>query len=384
MTAKASSIVEEFTTAPPPVSDEQLVQADELLRWLSDDHFIFLGYREYTLGVDDEGEDVLLADAGTGLGLLRFDQERSGSFGRLPAPVRAKAREKHLLILTKANSRSTVHRPVHLDYVGVKTFGSDGEVIGERRFLGLFTSSAYTESVNRIPVLSRKADQVLAMLGFVPNSHSGKALLDFLETYPRDELFQTSVEQLAAIGEAVLHMHGRRQVRLFVRRDDYGRFLSCVVYLPRDRYTTQVRLRIERILVSAIGGEPTSDYTAWVTESVLARLHFVVRAPAGSVVPVVDVDRIPSCPRCRLRASPRRTRRTSRRGPPWPTSSCSATSTSRAARTRCGCASTRLRPRVSARVAAPSTGSANRCRSRRCCRSSAPWASWWSTSGRTA
>ncbi len=289
MTARASDIVAEFRTDAPPVSEEQVVQAEELLSWLSSDHFIFLGYREYTLGVDDEGEDVLLADPGTGLGLLRFDQERSGSFGRLPAPVRAKAREKRLLILTKANSRSTVHRPVHLDYVGIKTFGPDGEVTGERRFLGLLTSSAYTESLSRIPVLSRKADQVLTTLGFAPNSHSGKALLDFLETYPRDELFQTSVEQLAAIGEAVLHMHGRRQVRLFVRRDDYGRFLSCVVYLPRDRYTTQVRLRIERILVTAIGGEPTSDYTAWVTESVLARLHFVVRAPSGSVVPVVDV-----------------------------------------------------------------------------------------------
>jgi glutamate dehydrogenase len=111
-------------------------------------------------------------------------------------------------------------------------FGADGEVTGERRFIGLFTSTAYTDSVTRIPVLRRKAARVLAQLEYAPGSHSGKALMDFLETYPRDELFQTSVDQLADTAETVLHMQGRRQVKLFVRRDDYGRFLSCVVYLP--------------------------------------------------------------------------------------------------------------------------------------------------------
>ncbi|MGI8614990.1 MAG: NAD-glutamate dehydrogenase [Nocardioidaceae bacterium] len=289
MVDRARAVVDELHEDPPPVPAAELAEAEELLSWLCDDHFTFLGYREYALGTEDDGVDVLRAVPGTGLGVLRSDQEISHSLGRLPAPVAAKAREKQLLIVTKANSRSTVHRPVHLDYVGVKKFDRAGDVCGERRFLGLLTSAAYTQSVAQIPVLRRKAHDVLAQLGYAPMSHSGKALMDFLETYPRDELFQTSFDQLTAIATSVLHMAGRRQLRLFVRRDDYGRFLSCIVYLPRDRYTTTVRLRMQAILASAIGGDPTVDYTAWVTESLLARLHFVVRAPRGEVVPDVDV-----------------------------------------------------------------------------------------------
>jgi glutamate dehydrogenase len=290
MSERAQVVIDDLCGNPPPVPEEDVAEAEALISWLLKDNFVFLGYREYVLRVDDEGQDLLHTEPGTGLGLLRSDSEQTGSLGRrLPPPVQEKAREKQLLIVTKTNARSTVHRPVHLDYIGLKTFGPDGEVIGERRFIGLFTSTAYTESVTRIPVLRRKAARVLATLEYAPGSHSGKALMDFLETYPRDELFQTSVDQLAATAETVLHMQGRRQVKLFVRRDDYGRFLSCVVYLPRDRYTTSVRRRMEKILASAIGGQPTVDYTAWVTESVLARLHYVVRAPIGTSVPDVDV-----------------------------------------------------------------------------------------------
>jgi glutamate dehydrogenase len=289
MHAQARTIVDELGKSDLPVAEEEGREAEELLTWLADNRFTFLGYREYSLTTDDEGMEMLRAIPGTGLGILRFDQEMSASFGRLPAPVRAKAREKRLLIITKANSRSTVHRPVYLDYIGLKTFDENGEVDGERRFIGLFTSAAYTESVTRIPVLRRKAEAVMKGLGYEPMSHSGKALMDFLETYPRDELFQTPLDQLIGIADQVLKLEGRRRLRLFVRRDDYGRFLSCIVYLPRDRYTTKVRLRMQVILVSAIGGEPAVDFTARVSESVLARLHFVVRPSRGHVVPEVDV-----------------------------------------------------------------------------------------------
>ena len=289
MHAQAMTIVDDLAAAELPVAKEEVREAEELLSWLAENRFTFLGYREYSLTTDDDGMDVLRAIPGTGLGILRFDQEMSASFGRLPPPVRAKAREKRLMIITKANSRSTVHRPVYLDYIALKTFDENGEVDGERRFIGLFTSAAYTESVMRIPVLRRKADAVMKGLGFEPMSHSGKALMDFLETYPRDELFQTPLAQLTDIADQVLKLEGRRRLRLFVRRDDYGRFLSCIVYLPRDRYTTKVRLRIQVILVSAIGGEPAVDFTANVSESVLARLHFVVRPSRGHVVPDVDV-----------------------------------------------------------------------------------------------
>lgn len=161
------------------------------MRWLADDHFTFLGYREYDL-VEHEGEEVLRALAGTGLGILRSDPVShdtdhhpvSESFGRLSAPVRAKAHEKKLLVLTKANSRATVHRPAYLDYVGVKKFDAQGNVIGERRFLGLFSSAAYTESVTRIPVVRRKVQEVVTDSGFSAESHDGRDLLQILETFP--------------------------------------------------------------------------------------------------------------------------------------------------------------------------------------------------------
>jgi len=288
MHAQAMAIVEELSETPPPLPGTEVDEGRALLAWLAEDHFTFLGYREYELTQVD-GDDVLRAVPGTGLGILRSDQDMSRSFGKLPPAVKAKAREKQLLIITKANSRATVHRPVYLDYVGVKTFDEAGEVTGERRFLGLFSSAAYTESLLRIPVLRDKATQLLAGAGFTPMSHSGKELLDILENYPRDELFQTSVEELLPVTEAVLHLRERRQLRFFTRKDVYGRYLSCLVFLPRDRYTTQVREKMQDILTSTMGAD-TIDYTARVSESVLARLHFVVRAAPGETLRDFDED----------------------------------------------------------------------------------------------
>ncbi|PZF80888.1 NAD-glutamate dehydrogenase [Jiangella anatolica] len=287
MRQRAIDIADELTTPPSSIKKPDADEARELLRWLADDHFTFLGYREYQLGEVD-GEDVLRAVTGTGLGILRPDQDLSGSFGKLPPEVRAKAREKQILVLTKANSKATVHRPAYLDYVGVKMFDEAGEVVGERRFLGLFTSAAYTESVLRIPVLRRKVQEVIDQAGFAPSGHSGKDLLQVLETYPRDELFQTPVDQLLPTALAVVHLQERRHLRMFVRRDDYGRYLSFLVYLPRDRYNTDVRERIQRALLAATGGE-SIDFTARVGESALARLHFVVRMKRDQSLPEIDV-----------------------------------------------------------------------------------------------
>jgi glutamate dehydrogenase len=288
MHAQACAIVDDLEESPPPLDPSEVEEGRALLSWLADDHFTFLGYREYRLETApaEEGtaEDMVLrAVPGTGLGILRSDQDMSPSFGKLPPLVKAKAREKTLLVLAKANSKATVHRPVYLDYVGVKTFDDTGEVVGERRFLGLFSSAAYTESLTRIPVIRVKAQQVIDRAGFDPLSHTGKALLDVLETYPRDELFQTPIDELVPIAEAVLHTRERRQVRLFVRRDTYGRYLSCLVYLPRDRYTTAVRERIAAILKRELKGESV-EYTARVSESLVARLHFVVRPAPGETI----------------------------------------------------------------------------------------------------
>ncbi|MFP5335552.1 MAG: NAD-glutamate dehydrogenase [Actinomycetes bacterium] len=287
MRESARRIAAELEQHPPVGLEDEASEARRLLQWLVDENFTFLGFREYSLSTVD-GEDMLTAVPGTGLGILRYDQNRaSRSFGRLPAPARARARERKVLVLTKANSRATVHRPAYLDYVGVKAFDAEGNVVGERRFLGLFTSAAYVESVRRVPVIDDKVDAVLRRSGFAPDSHSGKDVLTILETYPRDELFQISVDQLYETVMSVLQLQERRRTRLFLRRDDYGRFVSAMVFLPRDRYTTQVRLRMEHLLRDAFDAVAV-DYTTRVSESVLARLHYVLRVKPGEEIPDVD------------------------------------------------------------------------------------------------
>ncbi len=294
MVAEARGLAASLVADPPRgVDPGEVDETIDLLNWLAADHFTFLGYRKYRLeGSADAPQGLsLVEEAGSGLGLLHSDRPESVSFSELPAEVRRKALEPRLLILTKANSRSTVHRPVYLDYVGVKVFDRHGRVAGEHRFIGLLSASAYTQSVEGIPVVDRKVRRVRETLGFSRGSHGGRDLMQFLETFPRDELFAIDTDELITLAEAALNLKERRATRLFVRRDPYGRFLSCLVYLPRDRYTTQVRLEIQEILRAAVGGTSV-DYTARVTESVLARLHIVVRMPRGEAVPDFDVDAV--------------------------------------------------------------------------------------------
>lgn len=270
----------------PPVGIDpvDLEESIALLEWLTQDSFTFVGFKEYEL-LQVEGEDALRPVPGTGLGVLRAnaEQDLSESFAILPPAVRARAREKTVLVLSKANSRSTVHRPAYLDYIGVKKFDAQGNVIGERRFLGLFAARAYTDSVTEIPVLRSKYHRVEKQLDYVAGSHSAKDLEAFLDTYPRDELFQIDVDPLAQIAKSVLHLQERRQTKLYVRYDPYERFVSSLVYFPRDRYTTALRLRLEAILRDAFGGIHV-DYTARVSESVLARLHYVIHVPSGAEI----------------------------------------------------------------------------------------------------
>jgi glutamate dehydrogenase len=274
----ADQLAAEGATAP--------AETQALLRWLADNHFTFLGYREYDLLEGPDGM-ALQAVPGTGLGILRHDKRGSSSFAALPPEVRARVKDPQRLILTKANSRSTVHRRSYLDYIAIKRVGPDGEINGEYRFLGLYTHDAYHESITRIPVLRRKLASVLEQARVAPDSHDGKDLTEILEGYPREELFQISVEELTPIALGVLHLRTHRQTRLFLRKDVYGRFMSCMVYLPRDRYTTRVRLRIQDILREALHGVAV-EYSAMVGEAAMARLHVVVRAQPGT--PLAEVD----------------------------------------------------------------------------------------------
>ena len=272
------------------LSAEEKGEAVSFLEWLEQGNFTFLGYREYRLK-GERGQESLEVVPGTGLGLLRHESAQIGSRGPLPGPARVRARDPEPLVITKANSRATVHRSTYLDYVGVKVFDQRGEVIGERRFLGLFTASAYAQSVLRIPLLRLMVERVRDAIAYTRDSHGDKDLVQFLETYPRDELFQIPPSELADIAQAVLSLQERRRTRLFMRRDPFERFASCMVYLPRDRYTTRVRRRMERILRDAFGAESV-EYTARVTESVLARLHFIVRVSRGAPLPIVDGEQL--------------------------------------------------------------------------------------------
>ncbi len=261
----------------PPVEPDDLEEILEFLRWIRDDHFTFLGYRRYDLCRSPTG-DELRAVADSGLGLLRqtCSQQVSSSFAVLPEEIRSRARNPEPLILTKSNSRSSVHRPGHLDYIGVKRYDREGEVIGEHRFLGLFTSSAYNRSPRAIPLLRRKVACVLERAKLRPNSHAGKALANILETHPRDELFQASIDELYDIALGILHLQERQRVRLLVRYDAYQRFVSCLVFTPRERYNTEIRQRMQTILQEAFAGTQ-SEFSVQLSESMLARIHFIVR-----------------------------------------------------------------------------------------------------------
>ncbi|SCF32245.1 glutamate dehydrogenase [Micromonospora chaiyaphumensis] len=296
MRQRALALADELASARtsdnrPPVPEKDITDSVELLRWLAHDHFTFLGYREYRL-IDTDGADggqALEAVLGTGLGILRSDSPEARSLNSMTPEAHEKVLEKRLLIITKANSRATVHRSAYLDYIGFKIFNDAGEVVGERRFLGLFSTAAYRTSVQELPVVRRKVAEVLDRSGLSLRSHSGKDLLQILETYPRDELFQIKTDDLYHAVIGVLRMAGRRQLRVFLRRDAYGRFISCLIYLPRDRFTTQNRLRMQDILLRELNGVGV-DYTTRVTESMLARVHFIVRTDPNGPPGEIDAD----------------------------------------------------------------------------------------------
>ena len=291
MRAKLDEIVASLESAPPPVAAEELEEGKAFLRWISDNHFTFLGYREYALQTEG-GEDVLRSVADSGFGLFRNPgkAEVSASFSTLPLDRRRAAREANLLIITKGNYRSTVHRPGYMDYVGIKRFDANGQVVGEHRFAGLYTSAAYNRNPEDIPLLRKKVDTIVALAGYPQNSHAEKTLLNILDTYPRDELFQVPEEELLKTALGILHLQERQRIRLFVHEDRYGRFVSCLVYVPRERFNTAVRLQIQHILETAVNGGGT-DFTVWLSESVLARLYFVIRVPFGGV-PEFNVDEV--------------------------------------------------------------------------------------------
>jgi glutamate dehydrogenase len=291
MLGRAESIIAELEEHPPPVDAEELQESKAFLRWLAQDHFTFLGYREFELAVE-EGEEILRAVPGSELGISRLGEKspRSRIFSGMPAEMRRRFPEFPLLILTKSNHRATVHRPVYMDYVGIKRFDPKGRLMGERRFLGLYTAAAYHSSPWSVPLVRRKVSSVVNRAGLAPDGHDGRNLLHILESYPRDELFQISEPNLSANAMGILQLAERQRVRAFVRRETYGRFYTCLVYVPRDRYDTQVRRRMERVLLEALNGD-SSEFSVQLSEPVLAQVYFTVHTRPDRV-PEYDVPEL--------------------------------------------------------------------------------------------
>jgi glutamate dehydrogenase len=292
MRSRLRGLVEELEAKPPAWPGGELDETAAFLRWLEEENFIFLGYRQYEL-LDDGDNHRLKPVDGSGLGLsrdaFRTRPAKSGSAksrsakGKAPVSEMAVyARLPNLLVVTKSHVVSTVHRPAKLDYIAVKRFDAEGRVVGEDRFLGLFTSLAYSRRTTKVPLVRRKVSAVLERAGFAPSSHDGKALVHVLETYPRDELFQIDEDELYDNALGILRLQERRRVALFVRRDLFERFVSCLVFVPSDRYDTDLRHRMAAILEEAYAGSLASFHTQ-VGDEPLARVHFIIKTTPGAV-----------------------------------------------------------------------------------------------------
>ena len=283
MLSRLEQVIGALETSAPPLPVEELSESIAFLRWLLANHFTFLGLREYRYEPHPQGFGSQ-AVAGAALGILRDPEinllaARAGG-NRLSAEVSSYLQEPSLLILTKADVQSRVHRRTQIDYCGVKLYGADGKLSGELSIAGLFTSSAYTQSPEEIPLIRRKIAAVMDTSGFKPDSHSGKSLYNVLETYPRDELLQISRGELEQIASGILRLEERPRTRVFARRDRFDRFVSAFVFLPRDRFNTELREKIGVLLEREFGGDITF-FQPQFGEGSLVRVHYMITRHKG-------------------------------------------------------------------------------------------------------
>ncbi|TWF82399.1 glutamate dehydrogenase [Pseudonocardia hierapolitana] len=285
MRERAVSIAQGLHAEAPTVDPQDRAEAAEFLRWLAEDHFTFLGYREYEL-VPGPREEVLRAVDGSGLGILRTVPGTPHPLSTLPADVRRRLPEPVLLNITKANSRATVQRGTHLDYVGVKRIDENGRAVGERRFLGLYPRSVAKAALAEIPIARQKMRAVLDRAADPRHTYEAQVLVDILDGYPRDEVLQSTADELYGDAMAILELQHQQRLRLRVRRDGFGRFFSCFVDLPLGRLDEAARVCIRDTLMSAFQGVHAEESTL-VTDSSVARLHFVIYVEPGAVA---DLD----------------------------------------------------------------------------------------------
>jgi len=283
MRDRLAALIGDLRTAPPPgICPADVDEGIAFLEWLAEDNFTFLGTRDYSL--TREGPDSFVRlDADSGLGILRdvTEESRQRHAQAIPPSYLEYLCQPELFMITKADTRSRVHRPVYMDYIGIRRFDADGGVVGERRFLGLLTSSAYRTRPTRIPLLRRKVDTALERSGLPDNGHDTKAMVNILETFPRDELFQIAPDDLLKTARGISRLEFAQRIRLFLRHDRYGGFFSALVYVPRDVYSTDLRFRMERILLERLGGHSLETSTQF-SDAPMVRAHFIVRVDRQS------------------------------------------------------------------------------------------------------
>nr|CDP79328.1 NAD glutamate dehydrogenase [Bartonella schoenbuchensis]CDP79543.1 NAD glutamate dehydrogenase [Bartonella schoenbuchensis] len=261
----------------------------EFLNWLTDNNFIFLGMRTYDFIKNKEPQNSLKA-GNIELGILTDASIRiigDTHVEERPKEVLSFMESDDLLIVTKANSRSKIHRPIWLDYIGIKIFDKEGRVCGELRIVGLFTSSAYTRSVLQIPFLKEKAQTIIQRLGYNQADYSGKALINVLETYPRDEMFRSDVDTLTENAELILQLDERPRLRVLAHTDSFGRFVSILVYVPRDQYSSNIPEKIGAYFVETYEGDFFESYPLFL-ESTLIRIHYIIHRKGNHSAPVIE------------------------------------------------------------------------------------------------
>lgn len=293
MIARLSETIGDLMNAPPSIDTAAVEEAIDFLRFMEEGNFTFLGYREYQFDISDDRLQFKITPK-DGLGILRdveyrlFDGIRHSD--NLPQSVRDFALSTEPLVINKSNRMSHIHRHVQMDIIGIKQYNADGNVIGERVFTGLFTSNCYMESAAKIPYIRKKLWRVIALTGFNPEAHAGKRLRHILESFPRDELFQISIEELLETSLGLLSLHHRPRIEIFIRKDRFERFFSCMVYIPRDRMETKLRMKVQKILEQHLQGE-TAAFYLHTDENPLAQLRFIIYKP-GFHLPDFDIDNI--------------------------------------------------------------------------------------------
>src|SRR5713101_7755725 len=288
MRARVEQAIKTFSSNPPPLPIDEVAEASQFLQWLCADNFTFLGLREYRFSSDTDASGEI--SAGPGLGILHEPDvkilRRGAEMVVMTPEIREFMREPTVLIVIKANVNRRVHRRVRMDYVGIKLYTPDGRLEGELRLVGLFTSGAYTRSARQIPYVRHKVAQVLQRAGFDLDSHSGKAVQHILEEYPRDELFQVDAETLYNFVMEILTLYERPRVRALARTDKFYRFVSILVFIPREKYDTDVRTRVAVFLAQVYKGRLAASYASF-PEGSLARVHYIIGRYDGET-PVVE------------------------------------------------------------------------------------------------